>query len=203
MNENTNASVNMMRTPPPGGYRPKFTMYKANGKGTGSAVQFELHPAHDDVDGSIFLTLACQKTVGNAMGPNPTFSTFAWDASMTVKLDFNDLSQMLQVFRGEVESVNNDRGLFHRTAGFDTVIKFRHVLEGTSGYALELYRNIPGKTTEDRCGFFFFSSAEALGLSAAIENSLGVICFGIPKVIPHDTSEYRRGVREARNAAAA
>lgn len=203
MNENSTAVLPAAKTPPPGGYRPKFTLYKANGRGTGSAVHLELHPAHDDVDGSIFLTLACQKTVGNVQAPTPTYSTFAWDTAMTVKLDFNDLTQILQVFRGEVESVNNDRGLYHQSQGVCTTIKFHHVLEGSGGYALELYRSTPGRPNADRNGFFFFSNAEALGLSAAIENSLGVICFGIPRVIPHDTTEYRRGVREMRNAAAA
>lgn len=203
MNENNNANQNPVKTPPPGGYRPKFTLYKANPNGNGSAVQFELHPAHDDVDGSIFMTLACQKTVGNARGPNPTYSTFSWDASMTVKLDFNDLTQILQVFRGETESVNGERGLYHLSYGVATTIKFRHVVEGSGGYALELYRNTKGRPDDDRCGFFFFTSAEALGISAAIENSLGVICFGIPRVIPHDTTEYRRGAKEMRNASAA
>ena len=203
MNENNNANQNQVKTPPPGGYRPRFTLYKANPNGNGSAVQFELHPAHDDVDGSIFMTLACQKTVGNARGPNPTYSTFSWDASMTVKLDFSDLTQILQVFRGETESVNGERGLYHQVRGVVTTIKFRHVVEGSGGYALELYRNTKGRPDDDRCGFFFFTSAEALGISAAIENSLGVICFGIPRVIPHDTTEYRRGAREMRNASAA
>jgi len=203
MNENNINPASGTKTPPPGGYRPKFKLYKANASGNGSAVQLELHPAHDDVDGSIMLTLACQKTVGDARGPNPTFSTFSWDAAMTVKLDFTDLTQMLQVFRGETESVNNDRGLYHRAPGFNTVIKFRHVLSERSGYALELYRNIPGKPEADRCGYFFFTASEALGISAAIENSLGVICFGIPRVIAHDTAEYRRSVKEMRDAAAA
>lgn len=203
MNENPTAASNLTKTPPPGGYRPKFTLYKANAKGNGSAVQMTLHPAHDDVDGSIWLRLACQKTVGDARGPNPTFSTFDWDTAMTIKLDFTDLTQMLQVFRGETESVNEDHGLFHRAPSYNTIIKFRHVIEGRSGYSLELYRNTPGKPNEDRCGYFFFNPAEALGLSIAIENSLGVICFGIPRVIPRDTSEYKRNVREMRNAAAA
>lgn len=204
MNETPhNANTSAVRTPPSGGYRPKFTLYKANPKGTGSAVSLELHPAHDDVDGSIFLTLACQKTVGDTRGPNPIYPTFAWDAAMTIKLDFYDLTQMLQVFRGETETINDDHGLFHRGIGFNTIIKFKHVIEGRSGYTLELYRNTPGRDNEDRCGFFFFSASEALGLSAAIEDSLGVICFGIPKVIPRDLTEYKRGVREARNVAAA
>lgn len=200
MNESTTVGV---KTPPPGGYRPRFSLYHANAKGTGSALKMELHPAHDDIDGSIFLTLACQKTVGSAQSQNPTFSTFDWEMAMVVKLDFTDLTQILQVFRGELESVNNDRGLYHRAPSFNTVIKLRHVLEGAGGYALELYRNTRGNPDGDRSGYFFFSASEALGLSRAIEGALGVICFGIPRVIPHDTTEYRRGVREMRDVSAA
>ena len=44
-------------------------------------------------------------------------------------------------------------------------------------------------------------STGALGL--AIENSFGVISFGIPMLVEHDTTAYRREAREARNAAAA
>ena len=44
---------------------------------------------------------------------------------------------------------------------------------------------------------------EALGLGLAIENSFGVISFGIPMLVEHDTTAYRREAREARNAAAA
>ena len=198
LNENTPA-----KTPPPGGFRPKFTLYHPNQKGTGSAIELELHPAHDDVDGSIFLKLACQKTVGNASGPRRSCATFDWTTAMTVKLDFNDLTQILQVFRGEKENINDDHGLYHRSASYNTTIKFRHLLEPCNGYSFELYRSVPAKADADINGYFFLKPHEALGIATAIENSLGVICFGIPKVIPHDTSAYRRDVREMRNVAAA
>ena len=41
-----------------------WTIYHPNGKGTGSAVKMELHPAHGVVAGSMFVTLAPQKTIG-------------------------------------------------------------------------------------------------------------------------------------------
>lgn len=204
MNENQNNNNNAVtKTPPPGGYRPKFKLYHANVKGTGGAIQMALHPAHDDTDGSLWVTLASQKTVGNSCSPNPTFSTFDWETAMNIKLDFTDLTQILQVFRGEKESINDDHGLYHRGPSYNTIIKFHHQLEPFAGYVLELYRSTRGRPDEDRSGYFFFNSAEALGISIAIENMLGVICFGIPKVVPHDTSAYKRDVREMRNAAAA
>jgi len=52
---------------PVGQFRPSFRFYHANPKGTGSAVKMNLHPAHDDEDGCIMLTIANQKTVGNTL----------------------------------------------------------------------------------------------------------------------------------------
>ena len=59
----------------------------------------ELHPAVGAADGSIFCTFAAQKTIGNRLGPNPTFPTFDWTEAHTVKLAFDDLTKIQQVFR--------------------------------------------------------------------------------------------------------
>ena len=45
------------------------------------------------------------------------------------------------------------------------------------------------------------SSAEAEGLRAAILGSMAVVCFGIPTVIPRDTTAYR--AENSRRVAAA
>lgn len=80
-------------------YHPRLALYHANAKGTGCAIKMELHPAHGATDGSIFCTFAAQKTVGSRIGPNPTFPTFDWTEAHTVKLAFDDLTKMQQVFR--------------------------------------------------------------------------------------------------------
>ena len=117
MNETTTTQDNLALTGAAAPvYRPKFTIYHANGKGTGGAVQLELHPAHDRVDGSIMMKMASQLTVGNRMAPVPTYPRFDWDNAVTVKLDFNDLCSFLQVFRGECETINDEHGLYHTTA---------------------------------------------------------------------------------------
>ena len=59
-------------------YRPRLSYYHPNGRGTGGAVQFELHPAHGCTDGSIFATFARQKTVGTREGSVCTFPRFDW-----------------------------------------------------------------------------------------------------------------------------
>ena len=203
MNENPNENAQIVRTPPPGGYRPKLSLYHASAKGNGSALKAELHPAHDDVDGSIMLTVAPQKSVGGRGGFGAGYSTFAWEGAITVKLDFNDLTKMLQVFRGESESIADDKGLYHQSLSGNTTIKLKHVVDASAGYMLELYRSVPGRPECDRSTYFFFRTSEALGLATAIEGSLCVIAFGIPRVIPHDTSAYRRETKEMRNATAA
>jgi len=183
------------------GYRPKLRFYHPTGKGTGCALEMELHPAHDLTDGSIWMSVANQMTVGDRRGPNPTFPRFDWENKIVVKLDFTDLCKMLQVFRGECENLEDGRGLFHRTARASTKIVLRHLVDPVSGYSLELYRT-SAQGDENRAHFMFMPS-EALGLAEAIAGSMAVISFGIPRVIPHDTSAYEAANRERRNASAA
>ena len=106
--------------------RPQFSLYHPNGKGTGAAIELELHPAHDRTDGSIMMKIANQMTIGDRRGPNPTYPHFDWKGAVTVKLDFNDLSKMLQVFRGECEAIDDGHGLYHSSARATTKIVLRH-----------------------------------------------------------------------------
>ena len=182
-------------------FRPKLRFFHPNGKGTGGAVELELHPAHDRVDGSIMARVSNQMTVGDMRGPHPTFPRFDWENAMSVKLDFTDLCKILQVLRGECEALEDGRGLIHRTAKALTRIVLRHVVEPVSGYSFELYRT-PTQGEEMRA-HIFFSSWEGLGLAEAIAGSMSVISFGIPVVIPHDTSAYEAANRELRNVRAA
>ena len=199
MNENSRQNMAPAKV---GQYRPNLAFYHANARGTGCAMKLSLHPAHDDTDGCIMVTMANQLTIGDRSSPNPVYPRFDWDGRLTVKLDFADLSSIVQVFRGERESVGDDKGLFHQTASFSTSIFLRHIVESGSCYSFELYRkSMDGK--EDSSARIVLSDTEALGLCLAIENSFGVISFGIPMLVEHDTTAYRREAREARNANAA
>ena len=159
-------------------YRPSLVFYKANAKCTGCAMKMELHPAHDQTSGCIMMSLASQKTVGDYRGPNPTFPTFDWENPITVKLDFTDLSKMLQVFRGEYESIEEGRGLVHRSPSGLAYIRLAHLVEPIPGYRLEVEFYAGALRVEKRT--VMLAPYEALGLVAAIESSLGVICFGVP-----------------------
>ena len=159
--------------------RPALSFYKANAKGSGCAMKMELHPAHGDTAGCIMMSLASQKTVGDRRGPNPTFPTFDWENPITVKLDFTDLAKMLQVFRGECESIEEGRGLVHRSPSGLTYIKLEHLVEPIPGYRLDVKLCDGVVIVEHRT--VMLAPYEALGLTAAIESSLGVICFGVPE----------------------
>ena len=197
MNNETNSKT----TPPIGQFRPRLAFYHPTPKGTGGAATLELHPAHDDTDGSIMLCAANQMTIGNRMGPNPTFPHFDWENRICVKLDFNDLCAMLQVLRGECETINGDHGLYHRTAKATTKIQLRHLVDPVSGYSLELYKTPAGGGEETRA-HLLLSPAEALGLCESIAGAMYLVSFGIPMLVPHDTTAYRREAREVRDVAA-
>ena len=193
-------NANETERKPLGQYRPKLCFYHANLKGTGSAVSMNLHPAHDDTDGCVMLTIANQLAVGNRMGPNTTCSTFDWGNAMTVKLDFGDLTQMLQVFRGECESVNGEKGLYHLSPVGATSIRLRHLVDPVAGYSFEVYRHSRTEGEDDKHAGILFSPAEALGVCEAIAGSLYLVAFGIPMLVPHDTSAYQAAAKELRNA---
>ena len=171
-------------------YRPRLSYYHPNGRGTGGAIQFELHPAHGCTDGSIFATFARQKTVGTCEGSVRTFPRFDWANRICVKLDMSDLLQMLQVFRGMQESIADGKGLFHRNTHSNTIVKLEHRIEPQPGYLLEAFRR-PLEGGESSHAGVVLTVSEALGLSLAIEQSMDVIAFGIPMVIPRSNAEMR------------
>lgn len=186
-----------------GQYRPHLCFYHANAKGSGGAAKMSLHPAHDDVNGCIMLTVANQMSIGNPTGPNPTFATFDWENALTVKLDFDDLCLFLQVLRGECESINEGKGLYHRAPCGVTNIRFCHYVDPSSGYMLDIYRSSRRGGAEDAHARILLSSAEATGICESIAGSLYLVSFGIPMLIPHDTSAYRAEAKGVRRAVAA
>ena len=187
---------------PIGRYRPKLAFYHPTAKGTGAAVQFELHPAHDNTDGCLMMKIANQCGIGSRQGPNPTYARFDWANGITVKLDFSDLCQFLRVFRGECESVGEGRGLYHMAGAMSTRIVLRHMVDPIPAYSLELYRSQKG-SDESSYAHLLINPDEAVGLCESIAGSMYLISFGIPMLIPHDTTAYRARVRESRDVSAA
>lgn len=189
--------------PPVGHYHAYDAYYRANAKGTGSAVKIELHPAHDDVAGSIFVSMAMQRTIGTMQGgrppiqgipggqvmqgPSSLYPTYDWQHAIRVKLDRTDLSQILQVLRGMQESIADGKGLFHRSSVGNTIINFSHQIEPRPGYLLQVSRKPAGQEASTSA-YYFFDVNEAFTLMLALERSMVYVCFGIPEVIPRPSS---------------
>ena len=162
--------------------RTRKVFYHPNGKGTGSALQLELHPAHEDTEGSVFLTMAPQRTVGKRMEDDTVHPTFDWRNAVCLKLDLMDLAQILQVLRGVQESLADGKGLFHRSANGRAVIKFEHRIEPIPGYMLDVSKKPLIGDVSRVC--FFFRPAEAFACALMLEHALVYVAFGIPTVIP-------------------
>jgi hypothetical protein len=168
---------------PMNGYRPKFAIFHPNPKGTGCAMMLDLLPASGVKDGCIFATLANQKSVGSRDGGRITYPTFDWENRLCVKFDFNDLCRFLQVLRGECESIEEGKGLYHTSSEYATRITFRHQVEPMNGYSLDVHRKTDGSPDVKSSAHIFLSPAEALGLGILFENSIGYICFGVPEPV--------------------
>ena len=187
MNTDTNNTGALQRTTdddaPARTYRPRLSFYHANGKGSGSVAQFEVIPACGDRDGSVYLTLAQQKSVatGSAAQGNRQHATFDWQNRVTVKLNFGDLCQMLLVFKGQAATIAEGKGLYHDSRNTTTIINLTRQTEPYPGLVLDVSRK--GKTEADTASRvrIAFNAAEALGIGAVLEQVLGLLAFGIPK----------------------
>jgi len=175
-------NVNETSAAQPFARRTRKVFYHPNGKGTGSALQLELHPAHEDTEGSVFLTVAPQRTIGKRMADDTVHPTFDWRNAVCLKLDLMDLAQILQVLRGVQESLADGKGLFHRSANASAVIKFEHRIEPVPGYLLDVSKK-PLTGDVSRVSFFF-RAAEAFACALMLEHALVYVAFGIPTVIP-------------------
>ena len=153
----------------------KLKLYHPTSRGTGCAIGLELHPATAEQEGSIILEMAHQRTVGEIIGK----SEFDWSDTVCVRLGFNELTQIIQVFRGEREGLLGDYELYF----YGMTIKHLsiwHVCDSNFGYALKVVED-----TEDGKGVLrefeiFLNSAETLGICEAIAGAMVWVAFGYP-----------------------
>lgn len=149
-------------------------MYHPNARGTGSAMKLELAPAKGEIDGSMSVTLAPQVSVGSSV-TNPGFD---WTKSVSVKLTIFELARFIQVLRGMEESIEDGKGLFHRTTTANIVVKFEHRIEPIPGYLLDVSEK-PYDGDVKRV-WFHLRQNEALAILMVIEQSLSMLAFGVP-----------------------
>ena len=160
---------------------PCLRFWHPNGKGTGCAMVMKLRPADTVQDGFIVVSFANQMTVGNPSGDNPTFPKFDWENRVDVVLDFNDLCAILQVLRGETESIGNGRGIFHKYNECCQEIQLRHLLDPVCGYSFEVFETTANSSDEKRV-HMLLSPAESLGICESIAGSMYLIAFGVQRL---------------------
>lgn len=163
-------------------YRPRLTFYHANGKGTGSAAQFEAVPACADRSGAVYMQLARQNGIAGMNGDGTRqYASFDWQNKVIVKLNFNDLCQMLQVFRGQRQTIADGKGLYHDSSNKTTIINLTRQTEPFSGLVLDVSRKAKEGDEDPVRVRIVLTDAEAYGLGTVLEQSLAVIAFGIPR----------------------
>lgn len=158
--------------------RPALTMYHANQKGTGTALRLELHEARPDAEGSIFATIATQKAQPPQKVQQPHVASFDWDSAISVRLGLIDLAKILQVFRGQYESIDDGKGLYHYTINGCRVVRLEHRIEPIGGYVLSIsHRPYGGEAV---LLVFTMTYDEAFALSEAIDHAMLYVAFGVP-----------------------
>lgn len=149
----------------------KLKLYHPTSKGTGCAIGLELHPATAEQEGSIILEMAHQRTV------NGKDSEFDWSDTVCVRLGFNELTKILQVFRGELESIDGDKGLFFREPSAKRLV-LEYRFDPVCGYSLEVFESPVGG--DERRFAIILTNAEALGICEAISAAMAWVAFGDP-----------------------
>lgn len=184
MNTGTEINDNMPKTTDDEaqsrGYRPRLSFYHANGKGTGSAARFEVVPAGGDREGAVYLTLAQQKSVatGSSAQGNRQHATFDWSGRVTVKLNFDDLCQMLLVFSGQAANIADGKGLYHDSRNMTTVINLNRNDETHPGVTLDISRRGKDESGQACRKRIVFNRHETHGLGSVLERALGPVAFG-------------------------
>ena len=152
-----------------------------NGKGTGCAMSMSLRPADTIGGGYIAVSIANQMTVGDPTGDNPTYPTFDWENGVYIVLDFNDLCAILQVLRGETESIREGRGIFHKDEECCQTIKLSHIVEPVCGYSFDVFE-FHTKGGDEKRAHMLLSPAESLGICESIAGSMYLVAFGVPRL---------------------
>lgn len=160
--------------------RPRLEFYHPNAKGTGCAMAMALRPADSTHNGYVAVSFANQMTVGNSMGANPTFPTFDWENSVDVVLDFDALCAILQVLRGETESIDGIHGIYHKYKEYCQKIQLRHLIDPVCGYSFEVFEK-QANGGEEKHVHMLLSPAESLGICESIAGSMYLITFGMPR----------------------
>lgn len=154
--------------------RPAFTLYHANGKGTGSAIAFRITAATPQQPGFVQIEIARQQTVGDI--ERRVFPTFDWKGRIIARLTPLEIGEVIGVFRGVAESVRDGAGFLHKTDGRSSKITLVHMVEPRASYQLKVAQDtIAG---EDKEVAIYITPQEAFTLEVGLSASMGKLCFG-------------------------
>lgn len=153
-----------------------LTICHMNARGTGAALRLALHPATDEGEGYIMLSIASQRAVGlqPRIGLDPD--------TTSVALSFDDLCKVLEVLRGVTESISDGKGLYFRyaaqtVASRSVIVRLQHQVDPAFGYRLTVCATDQA-THETTVREMILSPSEALGIEAAVSASMGRVAFG-------------------------
>jgi hypothetical protein len=156
----------------------RLVIYHPNSAGTGSALQLEprINRSETDRYNCFFLEMAAQKTAASSQGGKRSFATFDWEHKLIVKLDFNDICELLAVLEGRAEKVGGQRnGLFHENGKACTIITFQKKPD-KNGYFLGLSKKDRASEQLSRV-HMILSETEAIGLRSLMQSGLFFITF--------------------------
>ena len=168
------------------GFNTHLSFYHANGKNTGTAIQFSVEPATPDRDGAAYFSIAKQKTVASNEGER-RFASFDWANKITVKLNFLEVAEILLVLGGHTAALAHagKEGLFHTSPTATTTISLKRSEDpARPGFLLGVGRTPKADPNARQFYTFAFWPAEAFGLRAALTAQMGLLAFGIPRVRP-------------------
>ncbi len=151
----------------------QYKLYHPNGKGNGSALSLELHPAGNPDVGKVILSIVPQKTVGSRADGTPTFPTFAWADAFIVRLEVTEIEKMLEVFAGETESINDGKGLLDARNG--TTFCVRHTIDPVPRYIIEIVKR---EGEEPKKRLISLTPTEAGALYHGLAACMGSLMFG-------------------------
>ena len=141
----------------------QLKIYHPNAKGTGSCLMISETPTD---------TMLQVFPQGPSNGGLPSFN---WDRPSCFIANWRDLAEILMVFRGECESLEDGKGLVYAHDAGWSKLMLRHVIEPVHCYALEIYEK---RGDVESRGIFRLSTAEALGLSLIFEGILNHTLIG-------------------------
>lgn len=135
-----------------------ISIYHANARFTGSAAKFALP---EESHKAISVRIARQKATEG-------FPSFDWDDAVEVTLGVLEVAEILQVLRGECESIADGKGIFVKKGDTQKTFRMDHLVEPVPCYSFSVFeKNKDGVIDKGRT--FYVNTTEALALCLAFE----------------------------------